>query len=66
MERIVANPSGAFGLANTADRRFWNIPGVPLANGGVGIIGDAADEVRFIDALIARFVSAGCVDPRRV
>jgi polyhydroxybutyrate depolymerase len=62
---VVAWPQGSVNLAPSSDAYYWNIPGVPLAN-GAETPASAMDDTKFIDDLIAQVINDTCIDASAV
>ncbi len=62
---VVAWPQGSVQLPHSANGYYWNIPGVPLAN-GAETPASARDDTRFIEDLITRLTAEACIDSRAV
>jgi polyhydroxybutyrate depolymerase len=62
---VVAWPEGAVQIDPSSDGHYWNIPGVPLAN-GAATPAAAMDDTKFIEDLIAHMTAEACIDPRAV
>jgi polyhydroxybutyrate depolymerase len=62
---VVAWPEGSVQLPASGDGRYWNIPGVSLAN-GAAVPPGALDDTKFIEDLITHLTSEACIDARAV
>lgn len=62
---VVAWPEGSVTLPTSGAGRFWNIPGIPLAN-GAPVPSSALDDTKFIADLIAQLTAEACIDSRAV
>jgi polyhydroxybutyrate depolymerase len=61
---VVAWPQGSVQLSSR-EEYYWNIPGVPLAN-GADTPANAKDDTKFVDDLITQLIADACIDSRAV